>query len=278
MKTNSQWPKKPIQWRDEQGVLCVSVVFTWHLPMVREWCFGIDARVGGPATKLMPNYFEDIPNIQVGGEIEGVLQRHNPQATFTSRGCIRRCGFCGVGMMEGPLRPLEDWPDLPTICDNNLFACPQSHFDRVIERLKQWGYADFNQGLDPRLLTEYHAQRLKEIGRPVIRLALDHPREYGEWDKAYQCLRRAKFPKALIRSYVLIGYDSDPSEAWQRCEWVYQNYKIKPLPMWFHALNALKRNQVTKHQEELGWNDYERRRIMQWYYQHKKAVKYENNP
>ena len=42
--------------------------------------------------------------------------------------------------------------------------------------------------------------------------------------------------------------------------------------MWHHPLNAMVKNAVTKEQKENGWNDYERRRIMQWYYQHKKAV------
>jgi hypothetical protein len=42
--------------------------------------------------------------------------------------------------------------------------------------------------------------------------------------------------------------------------------------MWFHELTALERNIVTDRQKELGWNDYERRKLMQWFYQHKKAV------
>jgi len=55
------------------------------------------------------------------------------------------------------------------------------------------------------------------------------------------------------------------------CEYV-EKHGVKPLPMWFHELDALQRNIVTERQKELGWNDYERRRLMQWFYQHKKAV------
>jgi hypothetical protein len=35
----------------------------------------------------------------------------------------------------------------------------------------------------------------------------------------------------------------------------------------------LTRYVVTKDQEKNGWTDYERRRLMQWFYQHKQAVK-----
>ena len=41
--------------------------------------------------------------------------------------------------------------------------------------------------------------------------------------------------------------------------------------MWFHELDVMEKNTVTPKQAALGWNDYERRRIMQWFYQHKKA-------
>jgi hypothetical protein len=42
--------------------------------------------------------------------------------------------------------------------------------------------------------------------------------------------------------------------------------------MWFHALDATAPNIVTPEQERRGWSDYERRKIMQWFYQHKRAV------
>ena len=141
-----------------------------------------------------------------------------------------------------------------------------------MERAKWWGWADFNQGLDARLLTEYHAARLKEIGRPMIRLAMDHSGMRDEWENAYALLRAAGIPKSLIRSYALVGFHTDPGEAWERCRWV-ESHGVKVLPMWYHALDCLVENSVTEEQGKWGWNDYERRRIMQWFYQHKEAVK-----
>ena len=69
---------------------------------------------------------------------------------------------------------MEDWPDLPVLCDNNLLAAPLSHFDKVIDRLIRHGWCDFNQGVDARLLTDYHARRIAEIKQPQVRLAFDH--------------------------------------------------------------------------------------------------------
>jgi hypothetical protein len=43
--------------------------------------------------------------------------------------------------------------------------------------------------------------------------------------------------------------------------------------MWFHELDALKVNVVSDQQRRLGWNDFERRKIMGWYYQHVKEKK-----
>lgn len=269
------WPKSFIEWRDGD-TLNISVPFTWELPAVKGRVLQMTfdqpkrIRVGGPAVRLMPDYLAGLP-CEVGGDLSGVLQRFNPEATRTTRGCPNACRFCAVPRIEGAFAELSDWPDLPILCDNNLLDASDAHFDRVCDRLEKWGWADFNQGLDPRLLTAHHAERIKRIGKVTVRLALDHQGTKDRWASAFQRLRHVGFAKAKIASYVLVGFDSDPAECWERCEWV-EMYGALACPMWFHELDALDRNQVTKKQADLGWNDYERRRIMQWYYRHKKVT------
>jgi hypothetical protein len=234
-----------------------------------------DVVVGGPAVKMLPGFFSDLEFVTEGGDYPGVMQIINPQATRTTTGCVRKCQFCAIGrglIEPGGLVELSDWPDLPIVCDNNILASSQSHFDKVIDRLKAHGIADFNQGIDARLLTDYHAKRLKEIGRAIIRLALDNIRYADQWENAFSLLREVGFPYDLIKSYALIGYDAGPDEAWQRLKWI-ESHKIQALPRWYHTLTQLKNNVVSKEQSLLGWTDYERRRVMQWFYQHKKAVK-----
>ncbi len=275
----NEWPGGPTYWMGG-NIMCVSIPFTWNLKEVRDRLSTKDfmfdeAWVGGPATKLMPDYFDNLEHVTVKEVYHGAMQIVNPQATKTTTGCIRSCGFCAVPKMEGKITELSEWPDLPVICDNNLLGSSVEHFDRVIDRLKVHGWADFNQGIDSRLLTDYHAKRLREIGRPMIRLALDSMAYAEQWEIAFDRLRIAGFPKSLIRSYALVAFEENEKhtvgEAWNRCGWI-ENHGIKALPMWYHRLDAMEKNTVTDGQKALGWNDFERRKIMQWYYQHKEAV------
>lgn len=214
----------------------------------------------------MPDFFQGMDYVSIGYQSDGIIQRINPMATKTTTGCIRRCEFCAVPDIEGKLIELSDWPDLPIVMDNNLLAASSSHFDKVIDRLVKWGWADFNQGLDSRLLTEYHARRLSEIKKPTIRLALDSMDYEESWVNAFNALRNAGIAKGNIRSYALIGFDSDPGEARERCKFI-SSFGIKALPQWFHELDAMERNIVTVDQKALGWTDSDRKGIMQYYYQ-----------
>ncbi len=270
------WPKKHIYWIKNR-TLFVSIPFTWELPVVRRQLFSqlsIEwdrAVVGGPGVYLMPDYFSDIPEVEVGYSYPGILQRINPLATRTTLGCPNNCAFCAVKTIEPEFIELEDWPNLPVICDNNLLAASIKHFDRVIDRLILLGRADFNQGLDARRLTDHHAIRIAEINEPLVYLALDDMRSVDAWGCAYDRLRSAGLFKRQIRSYALVGFNNDPGEAWDRCRWI-ERHGVKAYPMFYHRLDALKRNTVTRWQQNMGWSDYERRKIMQWFYFHKRAI------
>lgn len=272
------WPKRPVWWHVGR-TFYVSVPFTWNLPAVRrilsqQSLFWDQAVVGGPAVQLMPDFLAGLNQVRVGGDLPGVLQRVNPLATRTTTGCIRHCKFCGIGrglIEAGGLRELPEWPNGPILADNNLLAASIEHFDRVMNRLiGHWEWADFTQGIDARLLNEHHAYRLAMLRdqKTVIRLALDSMAHVYEWSRAFDLLRGAGVPLRHIRSYALVGFDSGPAEAWQRCEWV-EKHKVKVLPMWFHPLDALAFNVVTPAQQALGWTDEERRRLFGWYYRHR---------
>ena len=268
------WPRGPTSWFADH-CLYVSVPFTWNLPALRQRLMQRSfeynsAIVGGPAIDLIPSAFHDLPHVATGHVMPGILQRINPLATRTTTGCIRKCSFCGIGIGKieaGGFRELDDWPDLPVICDNNLLAASMPHFEKVIDRLVRHGWADFNQGLDARLLTREHAILLAQIRRPMIRLALDRQEDAGEWNCAFHTLTAAGIAKANIRSYCLIGFNDTPDNAWHRCNWI-EEHGIKALPMWFHALDQLKANIVSPEQATLGWTNEERKRIMRWFYKH----------
>jgi len=278
-----KWPKGPTKWIKDR-TLYISIPFTWNLQEIKNEIlqrsfFWDKAVVGGPAVSLMPDFFNDIECVALDShDMPGVLQEINPLATKTTIGCIRHCKFCAVPKIEPDFIELEDWPDLPILIDNNILAASRKHFDKVIDRLKKHNEpidkpgntVDFNQGIDARLLKKYHANRIAEIKKPIIRLALDSMAHVDQWNSAFEKLRSAGLSKKAIRSYVLIGFNSGVDEAWDRCEYV-NSFGIKALPMWYHALDAMEKNVVTEDQEKLGWTDEERKLIMQYYYQRGKG-------
>lgn len=236
------WSKTFVEWK-QGNTAYLSVVFTWDLPAAYQravWlrAQGYTVKAGGPAVMLMRDYLAGVA--KCNGEELPALRRHNPDATFTSRGCIRRCPFCAVPRIEGELRELDNWEPAPIVCDNNLLACSRSHFDRVVDRLKPLSGIDFNQGLDARLLTDYHASRLAELDC-MARLAFDSISYESSFVRAFEVLRKAGFPLNRIRVYVLIGFRDTPEDALYRLRRV-QGLGLKPNPMRYQALDALQRN------------------------------------
>lgn len=216
------WSKSIVHWRDG-NIMNVSVPFTWMLPQAHVLCqwnkqTGLKVVAGGPAVDLMPDYLVDVTD-ESGGQMWPLpLTRHNPDATFTTRGCIRRCPFCAVPRIEGEFRELADWTPAPIVCDNNLLAASRAHFDKVIDKLKVFKGVDFNQGLDCRLLTAHHLDRLTELPLVKIRFAWDNIKSENIVMDAINRTVLAGIPSSRLNLYVLIGYDDTPADALYRCE------------------------------------------------------------
>lgn len=256
------WSKKPVEWIEDDTAY-MSVVFTWDLPQAYSRCAwlnteGHDVIVGGPAVRLMPEYLSDVATI---GYTDGsALRRHHPCATRTSTGCVRKCPFCAVPIIEGGLVELNNWEIKPIVCDNNLLACSRKHFDRVIDSLKPVGGVDFNQGLDARFLTQHHAERLVELDPPRIRLAWDFTANESQVFHALELLGAAGFPHGGVRVYVLIGYQDTPEDALYRLQTLW-NQGYFPFPMRYQPLDTLQKNQYVG----LGWTESELQRYMRYW-------------
>jgi hypothetical protein len=261
------WAKKIIAWQDP-GRLFVSVPFTWYLPIAKRmaaWyrAAGYIVYIGGPAVELMPEYINGIAH-QVGGELHpSPLNRHNPDATFTSRGCPNQCAFCAVPRIEGDLRELTDWKPAPIVCDNNLLATSQRHFDNVIDTLKQFKEVDFNQGLDARLLNAHHIDRLKELSLPRLRFSFDHSGMEAIVRKAIAAVLAAGFPRSRVSCYLLFGFHDSPADALVRAETL-KAWGIRPFPQRYQPLDselALKKNAWVEH----TWTDQELKRFQRYW-------------
>ena len=126
------------------------------------------------------------------------------------------------------------------ICDNNLLACSRAHFDKVIDTHKHLHGIDFNQGLDARLLTDYHVDRIRELDLECVRFAWDSmASEEPVHDAIFRCLN-AGIPKNKVRCYVLVGFDDDPMDARCRCE------TLKEAGVWANVQRYQPLNSVVK--------------------------------
>jgi hypothetical protein len=88
---------------------------------------------------------------------------------FTSRGCIRNCGFCIVPTKEGRLHQESEIKDIInsrsnviTLYDNNLTADPHC-IEKINEIRDRKLIVDISQGIDVRCMTEEKAKALSEV-------------------------------------------------------------------------------------------------------------------
>jgi hypothetical protein len=178
----------------------VSVTFTWDLERAHRlrdaWEKIAPAKIGGPA-------------LGVRGE-EFVPMRYLARGyTITSRGCPRHCWFCRVPTVEGTLRllPIVDgWK----VQDDNLLACPESHFRAVVEMLKRQPYApEFTGGLEALCLKDWHVDALATLGRkPTCFFAYDPGDRYETLADAARIMLAANVcgKGHRLRCYVLVGW------------------------------------------------------------------------
>lgn len=237
------WSGGYTEWTDGRSAF-LSVAFSWKLQHAFQraaWFrgSGYTVYVGGPAVEFNRHFFNGA--VHTDYPMPEVVHRHNPQATFTTRGCIRKCQYCIVPKLTPALTELSDWPVRPIVCDDNILAASRAHFDRVIDRLKPLRGVDFNQGIDARCLTWHHADRLAELDMPVVRLAWDSIEYEQDWMDAFETLVACGIRPGRIRSYVLIGFTDTQEDALYRLQTV-KRLGARPIPMRYQPLNSLTRN------------------------------------
>lgn len=178
-----------------------------------------------------------IPDYSILNEIDYKYPAHNAYFAYMTRGCVRRCPFCVVYVIEPeyikyiPLKQqiakvnekYGEKKDL-LLLDNNILA--SSEFNNIIDEIKDIGfhkgaklndikrYVDFNQGIDLRLLTKGRMKKLAEIPVKPLRIAFDR---YGLKDSYVKAIRlAAECGIKYLSNYILFNYDDTPEEFYLR--------------------------------------------------------------
>lgn len=210
----AKWHKGVVEWTDNDTAY-ISVVFSWDADQAYSRAVwyksqGYQVRVGGPGVFVLGSQLKGVAS--VGGDIDDVVQHHNPSATFASKGCPVGCSFCIVPAMEGrDFTLIPDFTPRPILCDNNLSALPSDYQEHIIKRYQESGVPllDANSGFEPHTFDDEVFLRWKAINRGPWRYAYDETSEGPDVERV--CKMLAHIAPAKKRVYVLIG--NEPFEA-----------------------------------------------------------------
>lgn len=211
MSSKGLWHKGVVHWR-EGATAYISVVFTWDLPEARRIAdyyrmVGVNRVIaGGPGVFTRKSYVADFA--EIGGAIDDMVARHNPMATFASRGCPVGCWFCIVPKMEGKdFTLLPDFPVRPVLCDNNLSALAPEYQKHIVSRYiaEEVPLLDANSGFEPQTFDGEVFARWKPILKGPWRFGFDERTEGDEVRRVFKVLESVSARKKQV--YTMIGHE-----------------------------------------------------------------------
>lgn len=197
-----------------------------------------DDRDGKPIEDLIPDY-------SILDQVEYRYPVRDAYFAYTSRGCIRKCHFCGVPKLEGMQRDTDSLTGVVKaidelygprkdliLMDNNVVASPR--FKEIIAEIRDLGFTpgaklhragartpvqrrvDFNQGVDARILCKdkMYLRELSTICLKPLRIAFDH---LGVRKPYEQAVRYAhEFGLTELSNYMLYNFHDDPADLFAR--------------------------------------------------------------
>ena len=184
--------------------------------------------VGGIYASLMKEHCKKSGCDEVFVGVHGAAEKCDPaydlvkvdyQIVHTSRGCTRRCKFCGTWKIEPEFKykksiKKEIQSNRIIFYDNNLLANPR--IKEILEELKNSKhngkviYSESQCGIDGRLLTPEVAKLLKQARFLNPRIAWDH--SYGQRkmiENQIDMLVEAGYPAKEIYVFMIYNYEPD---------------------------------------------------------------------
>ena len=193
---------------------------------------------GRPIEDLVPDY-------DIIDQIPYKYSVWDAYFAYTTRGCIRKCHFCGVPKLEGQQRDVESLTTVVRaieqlygpkkdliLMDNNVVA--SSRFTDIIAEIRDLGFVpgaklwrkgmrtavlrrvDFNQGVDARILckSRLYLRELSTICLRPLRIAFDHLGLRKPYESAVRYA--AEYGLTELSNYMLYNFHDDPADLFER--------------------------------------------------------------
>lgn len=239
--------------------------------------FGADDTLGTPIEELVPDYgiLEQIPY---------TYPVRDAYFGYASRGCIRKCSFCGVPKLEGAQRDMPPLLGLVAgvdatfgpkkdliLMDNNVVA--SSRYKEVIAEIRDLGFhrgavlerpgsqrvkrrVDFNQGVDARILakTPMFLSEMSTICIDPLRIAFDHVGMRKVYVRSVEMA--AEHGLRSLSNYMLYNFMDTPRDLYERMNINLElnarlGIQIWSFPMRYLPVTMKDRSHVGRH-----WNRY----------------------
>jgi hypothetical protein len=186
-----------------------------------------------------------VPDYGILSQVDYEYPVRDAYFAYTSRGCIRKCHFCGVPKLEGGQRDTDSLTDLVRaieehygpkkdliLMDNNVVASPR--FKEIIAEIRDLGFTpgakllrlgtrvpvlrrvDFNQGVDARILCKdpMYLRQLSTICLKPLRIAFDHLGVKKPYEQAVRYA--AEFGLTELSNYMLYNFHDGPEDLFER--------------------------------------------------------------
>lgn len=192
---------------------------------------------GRPIEDLVPDY-------SILEQVEYQYPVRDAYFAYCSRGCIRKCHFCGVPKLEGGQRDTESLTAVVRaidelygpkkdliLMDNNVVA--SSRFKEIIAEIRDLGFVpgaklhrpgqapvlrrvDFNQGVDARILCKdpMYLRELATICLKPLRIAFDHLGVKKPYEQAVRYA--AEYGLTELSNYMLYNFHDGPEDLFER--------------------------------------------------------------
>ena len=199
--------------------------------------FGADDVAGPPIEELVPDY-------SILQHIPYTYPVRDAYFGYASRGCVRKCSFCGVPKLEGGQREMPPITSLVEgvneqfgpkkdliLMDNNVAA--STRYKEVVAEIRDVGFengatferagagsakrrVDFNQGVDARILskTPMYLKEMSTICIDPLRIAFDHVGMLRVYERSVEMA--ADYGLTSLSNYMLYNFMDTPNDLYER--------------------------------------------------------------